>query len=76
VDFTKNSVVILNAGEKPTAGYSIHVSRLEEKADQLVIHYKLESPEPGAVTAQVLTHPWSLQVIPKPSKPVAFQKDP
>ncbi len=76
VDFTKDAVVILNAGEKPSAGYSIHVSRLEEKEDQLVIHYRVESPAPGAVAAAMITHPWVLQIIPKPSKPVIFVKDP
>jgi hypothetical protein len=75
VDFTTQAVVVLMAGVKPTAGYSIHVSRLEEKSDQLVIHYKVESPAPDAVTAQIITHPWAMQVIPKPSKPVTFLKD-
>ncbi len=76
VDFTQQAVVVLMAGGKPTAGYSIYVSRLEEKTDQLVIHYRLDSPAADAVTAQILTNPWSLQVIPKPSKPVLFLKDP
>ena len=75
VDFTTQAVVVLMAGGKPTAGYSIYVSRLEEKADQLVIHYRVDSPAPDAVTAQILTNPWALQIIPKPSKPVVFVKD-
>ena len=75
VDFTTQAVVVLMAGGKPTAGYSIYVSRLEEKADQLVIHYRVESPAPDALTAQIFTNPWALQIIPKPSKPVVFQKD-
>jgi hypothetical protein len=76
VDFTKNAVVILSAGEKPSAGYSIHLTRLEEKADQLVIHYKVDTPAPDAVVAAILTHPWVLQVIPKPFKPVVYVRDP
>ena len=76
VDFAKEAVVVLMAGEKPTAGYSILVSRLEEKADQLVIHYRVDSPAPGAVTAQIITHPWAMQIIPKPAKPIVFTKDP
>jgi hypothetical protein len=75
VDFTKDAVVILNAGEKPSAGYSIHVTRLEEKTDQLVIHYKVDAPAPDAMVAAMITHPWVLQIIPKPSKPVVFAKD-
>lgn len=76
IDFTKQAVVVLIAGEKPTAGYSLQVSRLEEQEDQLVIHYRVLSPPADAVTAQVITHPWTLQVISKPTKPVEFLKDP
>ncbi|HUO57084.1 MAG TPA: protease complex subunit PrcB family protein [bacterium] len=75
VDFTTQAVVYLAAGQQPTPGYSVHVSNLEEKTEQLVIHYKVEGPAAGTTTAQLLTRPWSLQVIPKPSKPVQFQKD-
>jgi hypothetical protein len=76
VDFTSQVVVFLTASGEPTAGYSIHVSNLEEKTDQWVIHYKVEAPASGTVEAQVITHPWSMQVIPKPSVPVIFLKDP
>lgn len=75
VDFTKQAVVLLMAGTKPTPGYSIQVSRLEEKADQLVILYKVTVPPTDSVLAQILTHPWSMQFIPKPTKPVVFQKE-
>ncbi len=75
VDFTTQAVVVLMDQERLTAGYSIHVATLEEKPDQLVIHYKVEAPAPGAVTAQVLTRPWALQIISKPTKLVVFQKD-
>jgi hypothetical protein len=75
VDFATQAVVFLTAGVEPSAGYSIHLSNLEEKTDQLVIHYKVETPAPGALEAQILTHPWSMQVIPKSTKAVVFQKD-
>ncbi|HJT25491.1 MAG TPA: protease complex subunit PrcB family protein, partial [bacterium] len=75
VDFTTQAVVVLMDQERPTVGYSIHVSDLEDKTDQLVIHYKVEAPAPGSINAQVLTRPWALQIIPKPAKPVVFQRD-
>jgi hypothetical protein len=75
VDFSTQAVVMLIDQERPTSGYSIGVSSLEDKPDQLVIHYKTQSPAPGSFNAQVLTRPWSLRVIPKPSKPVVFLKD-
>lgn len=75
VDFGTQAVVFLQAGEKPAAGYDIRVSRLEEQEDQLLVHYQVLVLTLNGASAQVLTHPWSLQVIPKPSKPVSFQKD-
>jgi len=76
VDFTRQAVVALMAGQEPSSGYSIQVSRLEEKADQLVIHYRVEAPSANTVANAVSTSPWAMQVIEKPSKPVVFQRDP
>jgi hypothetical protein len=75
VDFATQAVVVLMAGEKPTAGYSIRVTRLEETPDQVIVHYAVIAPPTDAVLAQIITRPWSMQVVPKPSKPVGFQKD-
>lgn len=75
VDFTTQAVLVLMDQERPGSGYSIRVSSLEDRPDQLVVHYQVQAPAPGAVTAQVLTRPWAMQIIPKPAKPVVFQKD-
>jgi hypothetical protein len=75
VDFTTQAVILLNAGEEPSSGYRVQVRQMEEKEGQMVVHYHVEPPAPGIATAQVLTHPWTLQVIPRPDKPVQFQKD-
>ncbi len=76
VDFTTQAVVALLDAQRPTGGYRIEVSRLEETSDQLIVHYKTESPAAGSMSTQVLTWPWTLQVIAKPAKPLVFQKDP
>lgn len=75
VDFSTQAVVVLMDQERPTAGYSIQISGLEEQPSQLVIHYKVDAPPAGNVNAQVLTRPWTIQLISKPSKPVVFEKD-
>lgn len=75
IDFTTQAGILLNAGEEPSAGYRVQVNQMEEKEGQMVVHYHVDPPAPGTVTAQVLTHPWTLQVIPKPAEPVQFQKD-
>jgi hypothetical protein len=74
VDFDSQAVVVLVAEQKPTAGWRIVVDRLEEAPSNLVVWYREESPEAEAFVAQVVTRPWTLQVVPKPSKPVVFKK--
>jgi hypothetical protein len=76
VDFTKQAVVVLLDSQRPTSGYLIHVSGLEETTNQLIVHYKTENPPSDSFTAQILTWPWSMQEISKPTKPVVFQRDP
>jgi hypothetical protein len=73
VDFTQRAVVFLEAGPEFTNGYKIRVSRLEENPDQLVIYWAENGP--NTLTGQVLTFPWTLQVIEKPLKPVLFNQD-
>jgi hypothetical protein len=74
VDFNQQAVVFLEAGPEFTAGDKIWVSRLEENPDQWVIHWAETGP--NNLTGQVLTFPWTLQVIEKPLKPVVFNQDP
>lgn len=75
VDFTHQAVIVLMDQERPTTGYSIHISSMEDQPGQLVVHFKVESPAPGAAEQPLFTRPWTLQIIPKPTKPVAFQQD-
>ncbi len=75
VDFTKQAVIVLLAGSKPTTGYSIAVSRLEETDTQLIVHYKVGIPPAGGPVGEIVTRPWFLQIIPKPSKPIIFAQD-
>src|SRR5689334_23842364 len=57
VDFARNAVALLQAGQKPTGGYSIHVVRLEENEDQIYVWYRVDAPKAGAVVTQMITHP-------------------
>ncbi len=75
VDFSSQAVVFLEAGLEPSAGYSVHLSQMEEKPNHLVLHWGNTKPAPDALTNQVVTYPWALQVIDKPSKPVSFTED-
>ncbi len=75
VDFSAQAVVFLEAGLEPNAGYKVQVLQMEDKPNHLVIHWEDMKPSPDALTSQVVTYPWVLQVIDKPSKPVSFTED-
>ncbi|MBO9732831.1 MAG: protease complex subunit PrcB family protein [Chitinophaga sp.] len=50
--------VVLSAGQKPTGGYVLQVTRIDFTSDhQAIIHYKLTSPAPGSMNIQVITEP-------------------
>lgn len=74
VDFAQQAVVLIGAGEEPTAGYSIQVTRLEEQAGQWVVHYQVAAP--GGSQTAVPTYPWVMKAVPKPDKPVVFTQNP
>ncbi len=74
VDFSKQAVVLLGDGQTPNGAYRIRLLKLEDRTDRLIVHYQIE--ELSSYHFQVITTPWAIQVIDKPSKPVVFQHDP
>lgn len=75
VDFSQQAVVLLLEGDHPCCGVSVRVTRLQETSDQIIVHYQTSEPS-STPTNPGPTRPWSMQVIPKPVKPLVFQKDP
>ena len=57
-DVQSSNFLILNMGEKPTAGYSIGVQSVEETEKNIIITVKDTSPESGSMVAQVITYPF------------------
>jgi anti-sigma factor RsiW len=74
VDFKRESVAVLFLGSRPTAGYSIQVEGVQEGERAVTLVWREQTPPQGALSAQVLTRPWTLQVIPRTSKSVFFLK--
>jgi hypothetical protein len=50
-------MVAVSQGQQSTGGYSIHITAIERRGDQLVVRATLTSPGPGAIVIQVLTSP-------------------
>ncbi len=57
-DMAKSNFVILNMGEKPTAGHSITVAQARETADSVILTIKETAPE--GMAAQVMTYPYTV----------------
>jgi hypothetical protein len=65
VDFSREMVVAVFMGSRPTSGYSTTILDALEAKGALVVHYTEKSPAPGAMSAQVITAPFHIAAIPK-----------
>ena len=65
VDFTREVVVAVFMGTRPTAGFTIEITRVRVEGPALVVTYKETRPAPDGVTAQVLTSPFHIVAVPR-----------
>jgi hypothetical protein len=63
VDFNKNSVVVVFAGERPTGGWSVRITRVEQSGADCTVHYDVRRPPRGAMVTQVITHPYAVALV-------------
>lgn len=64
VDFTQNVVVVAAAGEQPSGGHSIAISRVSQADGQLTIQVVETTPGPNCVTTGAATRPVDVVVVP------------
>lgn len=50
-------LIAVSRGSQPTAGYALDLIRARREAATAIIEVRWEAPEPGAMVAQVITHP-------------------
>jgi PrcB C-terminal len=74
VDFSREMVVGIFLGSRPTAGYAVEIVRAVGNSDSFIVEYVETRPSRDAITAQVLTSPYHLAAIPKHEGTVAFKK--
>jgi len=76
VDFEKEMVLAVFAGEKRTGGHAIRIEQVAlggTEADPVVcVLYRQTAPPPNAMVIQVLTHPAHAVVVKKVSGAVKF----
>ena len=74
VDFSKDMVVGVFMGSRPTAGYNVSIVSTFAKDGNVLVRYQESQPRPGTMAAQVLTFPYHLVAVPKASGEVTFEK--
>jgi hypothetical protein len=74
VDFSREMVIAVFMGSRPTAGYAVEIVGAELRGGTLTIAYRETTPPTGAMTAQVLVAPYHLAAVPRHQGAVAFEK--
>lgn len=64
VDFTRDVVVAVSSGERPSGGYGIAVDRVRESNGELTVGVVETTPGPNCITAASPTQPADIVVVP------------
>ncbi len=57
IDWKTQMIIVVSAGAKPTSGYTVEITGLDEQDDVLTAHWRLNSPNPGDFVNESFTHP-------------------
>ena len=74
VDFTKEMVIGVFTGSRPTAGFRVEILSAEPHDGKLVVRYREIMPGRDAMTAQVVTSAYHLIAVPRFPGAVTFEK--
>ena len=76
VDFTKDMVIGIFLGTKPSAGHEVEIVGVRPEGKDLIVEYVQKQPAPGTMAAQILTEPFHLVSVPKHAGTVRFMHVP
>jgi VWFA-related protein len=74
VDFSREMVVGVFLGTRPTGGHSVEIVGTREDQNALVVQYREHRPERGAITTQIVTSPYHMVVVAQRPGAVKFEK--
>ncbi len=78
IDFEKNQIIAVFAGNQPTAGFRVDITRVLltqwENAPARVVRYRVSGPPEGVMAATVITQPFCIKIVPKTDGPTFFRK--
>ena len=76
VDFTREMVIAVFQGTKPSAGYSVNIARVLDSGNTVEVFVEDTSPGPQCFAASVLTSPYHIVKVQKVEKDIAFRVTP
>ncbi|HTH25884.1 MAG TPA: protease complex subunit PrcB family protein [Vicinamibacterales bacterium] len=74
VDLAARTVVAVFLGTRSSAGYAVEITGTHDDKGALIVEWRERRPEPGTVSAQVLTSPAHIATIPKFAGVIRFEK--
>ena len=74
VDFSREMVVGVFMGTRPTAGFAVDIVGYRESGNDVIVLYRETVPSRDTITAQVIVSPYHLVVIPRRTGTVSFEK--
>ena len=60
VDWQQSMVLAVFSGTKPTAAHGVEISQVDARESEVIVTYRLTSPGPSDMVAQVLTFPFHI----------------
>ncbi|MFA5173140.1 MAG: protease complex subunit PrcB family protein [Candidatus Paceibacterota bacterium] len=76
INFDVNYAVAVVSEVKPTGGFYLHLEKVEDLEDKILVSLKESSPGSGCFTTEIITQPFSLFIISKTDKKITFQTEP
>jgi hypothetical protein len=78
VDFTRDIVVAVFIGSRPTGGFGVEIADVVTAPDRsITVRYRERRPAGDAITAQVITSPYVFAAVPRPTSadaPIRFER--
>jgi hypothetical protein len=72
VDLGTRTIVAIFLGTRPSAGYAVDITGTQESKGVLTVSWRERRPDPGDITAQVLTTPMAIASLPKFAGEIRF----
>ena len=76
VDFTRDMVVAIFAGARPTSGYQVEIAGVRVVDQNIEVTYRERTPPAGAPRRPVVTAPFDVIRLPRSEMPVRIRLDP